>query len=48
MSRGSTPRAAAASASDPTRPWRVTVNGIPDAVSAATARSSPGLVMASA
>ena len=35
MSRGSTPRAAAASASEPTRPWRVTVYAIPDAVSAA-------------
>ena len=34
MSRGSTPRAAAASASEPTRPCRVTVNSMPDAVSA--------------
>ena len=48
MSRGSTPRAAAASASEPTRPWRVTANAMPDAVSAPTARSSPLAVIAPA
>jgi hypothetical protein len=37
MADGSTPRAAAASARDPTRPWRVTECSIPEAASAASA-----------
>ncbi len=48
MSRGSTPRAAAASAREPTRPCRVTAKSIPDAVSAPVARSSPLAVIAPA
>ena len=47
MSAGLTPRAAAASASERTGPWRVTAYGSPAAATAASARASPSVIAGS-